>query len=66
MVECNRNASASYLALESLCAEIGEAEGESRSERFDNGSLTSQGARSTSQSEQRAAARVESLKHGEK
>lgn len=28
MVECNRNASASYLALESLCAEIGEAEGE--------------------------------------
>lgn len=28
-MECNKNASDGYLALESLCAEIGEAEGAS-------------------------------------
>lgn len=44
MVECNRNASDGYLALERLCTEIGEAERESRSKRFPNGALASQGA----------------------
>lgn len=51
MVECNRNASDGYLALESLCAEIGEAERESRSKKFHNGALASQGAHPTVPSE---------------
>lgn len=51
MVECNRNASDGYLALESLCTEIGEAERESRSKRFHNGALHSQGAQPTAPSE---------------
>lgn len=51
MVECNRNASDGYLALESLCTEIGEAERESRSKRFHNGALASQGAQPTVPSE---------------
>lgn len=51
MVECNRNASDGYLALESLCRETGEAERESRSQRFHNGALASQGAQPTVPSE---------------
>lgn len=51
MVECNRNASEGYLALESLCRETGEAERESRSKRFHNGGLASQGAQPTVPSE---------------
>lgn len=51
MVECNRNASDGYLALESLCTEIGEAERESRSKSFHNAALASQGAQPTAPSE---------------